>query len=218
MNTNVYIDGFNLYYGALKDTPYKWLDPQALVQALLPISSIGRMRYFSARVWEHLGNPGGRVRQEAYWRALRTLPALDIIEGRLDSRDRWYPVFPLQYHSEPGAGSQPVMARVSRIEEKRTDVNIAAYLLLDCFKGEYERAVVISNDSDLSLPIRMVRDDFGKEVIIVNPVRSASRGAKELARASTGMIHRVNTSLLARCQFPSRLTDAKGTFSKPPSW
>ena len=25
--TRVYIDGFNLYYGMLKDTPYKWLDP-----------------------------------------------------------------------------------------------------------------------------------------------------------------------------------------------
>jgi hypothetical protein len=26
MNTFVYIDGFNLYYGAVKGTPYKWLD------------------------------------------------------------------------------------------------------------------------------------------------------------------------------------------------
>ena len=33
---SVYIDGFNLYYGSLKDTPYKWLDPYALACALMP--------------------------------------------------------------------------------------------------------------------------------------------------------------------------------------
>jgi hypothetical protein len=26
MRTSIYIDGFNLYYGAVKDTPYKWLN------------------------------------------------------------------------------------------------------------------------------------------------------------------------------------------------
>ena len=31
-----YIDGFNLYYRALKDTKYKWLDPEALVKNLMP--------------------------------------------------------------------------------------------------------------------------------------------------------------------------------------
>jgi len=36
MLTNVYVDGFNLYYGCLKGTPYKWLDLGALCQALLP--------------------------------------------------------------------------------------------------------------------------------------------------------------------------------------
>tara|TARA_R110002072_G_scaffold29206_4_gene92759 strand:- start:564 stop:863 length:300 start_codon:yes stop_codon:yes gene_type:complete len=34
MRTCVYVDGFNLYYGALKRTPYKWLDLAALMAAL----------------------------------------------------------------------------------------------------------------------------------------------------------------------------------------
>lgn len=29
MRTNVYIDGFNLYYGAVKDTKFKWLNTTA---------------------------------------------------------------------------------------------------------------------------------------------------------------------------------------------
>lgn len=48
--TNVYIDGFNLFYGALKGSPYKWLDLEALCHQLLPKDSIHRIRYFTAKV------------------------------------------------------------------------------------------------------------------------------------------------------------------------
>src|SRR6266404_262250 len=47
---SVYIDGFNLYYGALKGTPYKWLDLTRLCQALLPSDTIQEIKYFTARV------------------------------------------------------------------------------------------------------------------------------------------------------------------------
>jgi hypothetical protein len=33
MKTNVYIDGFNRYYGCLNGTPHKWLDLAAFCQA-----------------------------------------------------------------------------------------------------------------------------------------------------------------------------------------
>jgi hypothetical protein len=49
MLTNVYVDGFNLYYGCLKGTPYKWLDLGALCQVLLPPNKIQRIRYFTPR-------------------------------------------------------------------------------------------------------------------------------------------------------------------------
>lgn len=50
MITNVYIDGFNLYYGCLKRSPYKWLDLGSLCSQLLPQNDIKRIRYFTARV------------------------------------------------------------------------------------------------------------------------------------------------------------------------
>jgi len=43
MNTYVYVDGFNLYYGALRKTPYNWLDILALCKALLPTNNILRI-------------------------------------------------------------------------------------------------------------------------------------------------------------------------------
>ena len=47
-------------------------------------------------------------------------------------------------------------------EEKGSDVNLASYLLLDGFEDAYEMAVVVSNDSDLQLPIKMVRTTLEK--------------------------------------------------------
>ena len=40
MKTFVYVDAFNLYYGTAKDTPYKWLDLQALCQIMIPKNTL----------------------------------------------------------------------------------------------------------------------------------------------------------------------------------
>jgi hypothetical protein len=37
MRTFVYVDGFNLYYGAVKGTPYKWLDMRKYATFVKPI-------------------------------------------------------------------------------------------------------------------------------------------------------------------------------------
>jgi hypothetical protein len=47
--TNVYIDGFDLYY-AVRNTPYKWLDLARLCQVMLPTDTIQKIHYFTARV------------------------------------------------------------------------------------------------------------------------------------------------------------------------
>jgi hypothetical protein len=52
-----YVDGFNLYYGAAKNTPFKWVDPSALCAVVLPGISIGRIRYFTALVAQRPQNP-----------------------------------------------------------------------------------------------------------------------------------------------------------------
>ncbi len=46
--TYVYIDGFNLYYGALKKTPYRWLDLAELCRLMLPTSDVQRINYYTA--------------------------------------------------------------------------------------------------------------------------------------------------------------------------
>ena len=78
LKTNVYVDGFNLYYGCVRGTPYKWLDVAAFCARLLPKNQINRIRYFTALVTPRANDPQQRMRQEIYLRAIRTIPNLTI--------------------------------------------------------------------------------------------------------------------------------------------
>ena len=73
MNTLVYIDGFNLYYGALRGTPYKWLDVAQMCRILLPKHNITQFKYYTAKVSARPNDPLQPVRQQAYFRALMTI-------------------------------------------------------------------------------------------------------------------------------------------------
>lgn len=81
MRTNIYVDGFNLYYGALRGTPYKWLDIRRMCELLLPNHTIARIKYFTARISARPDDPGQPLRQQTYLRALRTLPETGIVYG-----------------------------------------------------------------------------------------------------------------------------------------
>ena len=63
----------------------------------------------------------------------------------------------------------PSYVLVRDSEEKGSDVNLATRLLVDGFNGEYEQAVVVSNDADFAAAMRYVRDDLGLRVTLVNP-------------------------------------------------
>ena len=83
LKTNVYIDGFNFYYGCIKKTPYRWLDLSLFCRRLLPRHQpINRIRYFTALVTPRPTDPTQRMRQEVYLRALRTIPNLSVHLGR----------------------------------------------------------------------------------------------------------------------------------------
>ena len=142
MSTNVYIDAFNLYYGCLKGTPNRWLDLDLLCRLLLPSYAVNRIRYFTANVESRPGDPGQQQRQQAYLRALLTIPNLSIHFGSFLTNAVRLPLV------EPQPGLRRTV-EVWRTEEKGSDVNLATHLLVDAFRGEYETAVVISNDSDL---------------------------------------------------------------------
>ena len=82
MRTTIYIDGFNLYYRALRNSPYKWLNLEAMSRHLLrPTSTITCIKYFTARVTARPNDLDQPVRQDSYLRALATLHCITIIFG-----------------------------------------------------------------------------------------------------------------------------------------
>lgn len=216
MDTIVYIDGFNLYHGSVKGTPYKWLDLGSLCATLLPGRNIKKIRYFTAIVVDFPHDQQASTRQDVYIRALRTVPNLEVHkDGWFSKNVRMLPRYPLTY---PDPTKPPVNVQVWRLEEKRTDVDIATHLLVDCFSGHFDEAVVISNDSDLVLPVEMVRTKYGKRVGVINPHHRDSMSS-HLRRAASYHYRQINKSVLAKCQFPITVTDSAGrTITKPASW
>ena len=209
MRTFVYVDGFNLYYRALKDTPFRWLDLRELAETLFPKDDIRRVCYFTARLDVRPGNPGQAQRQLIYLRALAVLEGFDVYYGVFRSGVKRRPLV------EPVRG-MPTHVLVRDSEEKGSDVNLATRLLVDGFNGEYEQAVVVSNDADFAGAMRYVRDDLGLRVTLVNPdPRNAS--PKQLTDAAT-YVKRLWRSHLRRSLLPNTLRDEIGTIRKPDVW
>jgi len=207
LKTNVYVDGFNLYYGCVKGTPYHWLDLAALCRVALPSNTIHRIRHFTARVQDRPDDPGQAQRQQIYIRALETIPNLSVHYGHYLSHTMRMPLA-----TPPVTGPRTV--EVIKTEEKGSDVNIATHLLVDGFEHDYDVAVIISNDSDLLLPIEVVRKKLKLRVGILNPQKNPSWALK---RAST-FYNPIGTAMLRVSQFPSTLTDIHGTITKPAAW
>jgi uncharacterized LabA/DUF88 family protein len=215
MKTMVYVDAFNLYYGALKGTAYRWLDLQKLMCSLYPAHQITGIKYFTARVNALPGNPDQPLRQQLYFRALKTLPAVTIIEGHYLSHPKRMPLA-----HPPVIGARTV--EVIFTEEKGSDVNLASHLLFDAFKNQYDCAIVVSADSDLATPIEMVRKELGKTVNVQIPQliagqRKPRRSAK-LQQVASNYRAGIRAGVLVASQFPSTLTDSVGTFTKPAAW
>lgn len=206
MKTCIYIDGFNLYYRALKRTPYKWLDLDTLCHLLLPKADIQTINYYTARVTARPHDPDQPTRQNVYLRALKTIPHLSVIEGTFLTK----PV------SLPLESNPAQFATVIKTEEKGSDVNLAAHLINDGHNGKYEQAVVITNDSDLAEPIRIVRDELKLPVGILYPSKHVN---PQLQRVVTPNFTKpIRSGVLKASQFPEQLTDVTGMFHKPPSW
>lgn len=207
--TNVYVDGFNFYYGCVKDTPYKWLDFRALCHQVLKASKhdVQQIKYFTARV-DGRGDPHRPTRQDAYLRAIQAAdPQLSVILGHFLTNPTTLP-------RADGCG----MARVLRTEEKGSDVNIATHLLRDAFTGAIDCAILMTNDSDLVEPVRIVRGELGIPVGVLSPTaRPGRRASLALTREAT-FVRPIRPGALRRCQLPDPVRSAAGDIAKPTTW
>lgn len=207
--TIVYIDGFNLYY-VLKKIDAKWLDLAALCERLLTENDVVEIKYFTSRVRSRVGDLDIHVRQNIYLEALQTNPKIKVIFGHFLTNNVWM----VKASDEGKPIEQIKKIEVIKTEEKGSDVNIATHLLVDGFQGKYETAVVITNDSDLKLPIEMARSVLNKPIGVICPHEQPSR---ELVRVAS-FFKTVKAETYLQCQLPEKIQKGSRTINKPKAW
>ncbi|AYO86619.1 MULTISPECIES: NYN domain-containing protein [Methylobacterium] len=215
--TIVYIDGFNLYYRALKGTAHKWLDVAALCQAVLPAScQIVGVNYYTARVSGRL-DPTAPARQHAYLRAIEALPGVTIHYGNFLVSKKWSGlVHPADFRPPMTlpAGAAPQVAYVWKTEEKGSDVNLGVHLVRDAFTGKFDEAAVITNDTDLVEPIRIVTQEVGLPVTLLAP---SAQPASSLKAVASHLRH--IQPYVGPCQLPDPVQLPNGRMvAKPAGW
>jgi hypothetical protein len=204
----VYVDGFNLYYRALKSARCNWLNLSSLANLYLPQYEVLKIKYFTALVSASPWDPGQVARQQTYLRAFGTLPNVEVHFGRFLTVEKNAPC------AASWRAGQYKPLRVMKTEEKGSDVNLATHLICDGFRDEYDIAAVISNDTDLEEPLRIVKDELKKGIALLHPSKYASGNLGKYATT----VRRLRVGALKAAQFPDELLDASGAFRKPPSW
>jgi uncharacterized LabA/DUF88 family protein len=232
---NAYIDGFNLYKGALyKNDHSKWLDLVAFCEARMPGQSLGEIYYFTALVKERFKGDDAPRRQHTYLRVLRH-QGIHVVEGKFRRDMKWLrvaapfrkglvePVLPSHFglttlaitKSRVAAEPDLPKAHVFDMEEKGSDVNLASYLLRDVMQNSLRSALVVTGDSDLATPIQFATE-FGCSTTVVIP--SSSQPAVELEGSASNCL-RLRAHWVAEAQLPEiYITPKGGTIHIPTSW
>ncbi|MCX6754462.1 MAG: NYN domain-containing protein [Candidatus Nomurabacteria bacterium] len=205
MRLHVYIDGFNLYYGCFKNSKYKWLNINKLSCLLFPNHEISKIKYFTAlvKIRENDSDYDKPNRQQVYLRALKTLPNVEIIKGTFLTHS-----ILMKNAEEKG------YTKVIKTEEKGTDVNIASHLINDGYKGLYDMAIVISNDSDLVEPIKIVIEELNLPVVVISPYEKNTIELKKIA----SFVKKIREGVLKESQFAGIISDSVGDIVLPESW
>lgn len=188
-----FIDGFNLYHALkrLQQPHLKWVDLLELMQQQISPKTerIVSVFYFSAYAY---WLPKQKLRHQEYVRALEC-NGTSIVMGHFKEKQR-----------------SCLKCKTTWIqhEEKETDVNIAVYMLNEAFKNRYDRAYLVSRDSDLRPAIDAIKTQFPeKEVFVIAPPHLGH--SNDLIQAAHGK-KRINLKQIERCLFPKFVHNGDG--------
>ncbi len=195
-----YIDGFNLYFGMMEASfdNCRWLNVKKLIESLLrPHQELIEVKYFTSRV---SNSPDKQKRQSTYIDAIESTGVKIYYGNYQESREACN-----------RCGHQWRSAK-----EKMTDVNIATSMIVDAYKNEYDTAMLVSGDSDLTPPIKAIHNLFSeKRVFIAFPPKRHNSSMSILAKGSLT----IGRKKLIDAQFEEVVISKIGfPLRKPPEW
>ena len=226
METTIYIDGYNLFYGRLRNTHYKWLDLFKLFQEIIriqnPDSKLVKVKFFTAPVKTNFASHGQKSQhaQESYHRALKELygDSIEIILG---------------YHTvekgTPPKYLKPIdkdnRVEIWKFEEKQSDVNLSLHMYRDAVNDFCEQQVLVSNDSDLEFGLKLVKQDFPHiELGLIIPRKKPEKEKsnrppnKSLSQHVKWTRHYILDEECSDSQLPEKIPTRKKPITKPEYW
>jgi len=227
----VYVDGYNLYYGRLRGTAFKWLDLVKLFDDLLiqrdQHEQLTKVYLFTAPALATFATHGNASveAQAAYHRALKTKydDRFEAIYGT-HSFDRSGTLLPVYVPGQPFDRTQ--RTRAWKLEEKKTDVNLALRMYRDACQGLFDRMILVSNDSDAEPALEALRSDFPHimrgVVMPIRPVISGTaahrRPSGSLGKQADWTLSHLSDDVPAAAQLPHIIPTRKKPIRKPAHW
>ncbi len=223
MKTNVYIDGYNLFYGCLKHSDDKWLDLYKLFHSIIkqqnPQATIENIYFFTADIKSKVATHGTQAQQaqQTYHRALEySYPnIIKIIKGYYSLEKANL----LAYQKPPNKDNRQA---VWKLEEKQTDVNIALTAYRDAIQSTAEQVVFVSNDTDLEPALIALREDLANniQIGIIIPVRKHSKRPtnERLSKHADWTRSYILDEELTNSHLPNKVPTKKKPIVKPDYW
>lgn len=202
-----FVDGFNLYHALdyfangsdhNRYHKYKWISLTKLASFYVRKSeTIEKIVYFTTlAAWDS----GKAARHKLFIRAQEN-EGVTVVYGEFKRKEKL---------------CQVCKRRFWTFEEKQTDVNIALALFDMAIKDRYDKAIIISGDTDLLPAVKAVHSTFpGKEIGVVIPIGRASEDFKKQA----DFRYKMKERHLASSRFADTITlQDRTTLTCPPNW
>lgn len=230
LRTAVYVDGYNLYYGRLRGTPFKWFDLVRFVENLLQQRTqneqLAFVHLFTAPALARFATHGQASveAQSSYLRAHeKRYPNHFRVTYGKHSVDKNGTPLPTFKADEPFDKND--RTKVWLLEEKQTDVNLALTMYRDVAKGLCDRVILVSNDSDAEPALAAIKQDFPNIMLgVIQPIRppqltnGSRRASGSLARHADWVQGSISDSELQNAQLSALIPTNKKPILKPQYW
>ncbi len=230
MQTAFFVDGYNVFYGLLAGTPYKWLNLPSLLEAIIhennPGSELAETHYFTSPVQPTLATRGQQSKQaqDTYIRALKAI-GVTVHWGRHRLDHRKAP----RFVSRDIPASRQDQVDIWNLEEKEADVRIGItmYRLAakQCWgaipENRIQQIVLVSGDTDMTPALEAIRADFPHlRIGIILPHRQGKeRTPPGSLRNNADWVRRhISNDELSAHLLPERVHTHKKPADKPDYW
>ena len=233
LRTRIYIDGYNLYYGCLKGTSYKWLDlltlferhilpsillPGSVRSGAIELLPLG-IKFFTAKILEKAAKASDSVSSQArYHTALRKVHEgrIELIEGYYSLIESKAKIVDAEDPDKWPRDCQGIL--VWKLEEKQSDVNLALQAYHDAITEQVDQVVIVTNDTDIAPALQLIRAHTSVTIGLVIPTRNRERVPNtELANLAHWVRSHITDDELAAAQLPRVISGRRPTI-KPDSW